>query len=384
MFAVSKRKAELSPTQMKFGEFWIYDLRAFHTFWRQLVQDQNDVVVSDTVWNALLSAYGIHLFAPLVQLIPFARDFHKHYPDLRGEMSEKKIKEVFQIFAHLGLKKVEHLKRFSRDDIQKRFGRNWGIFFQGVLTPQTPWTWYAYREPEVLSTTFEFEDFCIDAALLLQEMSRALLHLSKDNPRFALRKLQVTFVLSQGNEFFRTQENEIHLSFTYEPLLEKDFGWILKLIEKRLYEMHFDYPIWKFELDLYPAGAKSTYQLSLFKNKQEEMNWYELCQKLADQNFCAFEPAPTFSYLPEKCWQKVQSPKQLAWPTHALSRPLLQESPKKIPPPESALKFTERLAWFDEEGKNFERDYFIARGKGKWIWVFRDQQDEWFQQGVVE
>src|SRR2546421_634814 len=102
MFAVTEKSENLSPIAMRFGRFWIYDLRAFHDFWMQMVRHQKTTFVDASPWSALLKAYRLHLFSPLKELVYFARDFHTHYPDLKAQMSEKKIRDVFEIFSNLG------------------------------------------------------------------------------------------------------------------------------------------------------------------------------------------------------------------------------------------------------------------------------------------
>ncbi|MDB5037590.1 MAG: nucleotidyltransferase [Bacteriovoracaceae bacterium] len=383
MFAISREHESLSPSAMKFANWWIYDLHSFHSFWQQLIQNKTHLFVEQTVWSALLKAYQIHLFSPMSSLIPFAKDFHEHYPDFKSKqkVSDKKIEEVFQIFSHLGLKKVEQLKRFSRDELQKRFGPHWALFFEGILNPESPWKWISHRSPEILFWSFEFEYFCIDSALLFQEISRGISLLAAEKPLFSIHQLEITFVLSEGNENLKPSENEMQLSFTYEPSLQKDNLWILKLIEERLSHFKFDHPVWKFQMKLFPAGAKRSYQLSLF-DKSDEISWGELQQKLKDQNFKAFQPAPTFSYLPEKSWTRGEIRSTASF--HGLFRPLIQGLPEKISPPESSLKFTERLTWFDQKGIHYQRDYFIARDQRAWIWIFRNEKDEWFKQGIIE
>jgi hypothetical protein len=384
MFAITRQPEGLSPSAMKFKDFWIYDLRTFHSFWKQLVQNKKQTFVGESPWEALMKAYRLHLFSPLEDLISFARDFHEHDSTPSANISEKNIRETFHIFSNLGLKKIEQLRRFSRDNLQQRFGPTWASFFEGVLQRDTPWKWKPYRAPETLVLAFEFEDFCTSADLLFQEISKELSSLAAAHPQFITSQLKIGFTLSQENELLQPHEKEILLGFHYEPLLQKDLKWMLELIKNRIFQIQFDHPLWKFQIELFPANPRRVQQLSLFKNQADELSWLSLCQKLADQSFYAFEPEPTYSYLPEACWRRANQSKSAHWPSHALVRPLIQEDPKPIAPPQGSLKFTERLSGFDECGKFFQRDYFFTRATRHWIWVFRNHTGEWYRQGILE
>lgn len=381
MFALSSKLESLSPILMKFGQFWIYDLTPFHSFWKNLVQNKKDIFVGESPWDVVLKAYRIHLFSPFQELAPLIKDFCDCN---KLKISEKKIQTNLEILTHLGLKKIEQLKRFNRDEIQRRFGRDWADLFAGILSKSTPWPWHPYRQPEVLSISIEFDDFCIDADLLVHSIGQKILATSRQHPSFCIQKCLLYFTLSQGNECLSSEENQILLSFTYEPILSKDFLWILKLIQNQILQMKFDYPISKVEMHLYPAPPKASHQLSFLNTRHQEISLKELCQKLADQNIQAFQIAPTHSYLPEDSWEKDFNGNSGVASNHGLMRPLIQEEIRAIPDPEGALKFTERLRWFDSNGAAHERDYFITYSQRKWIWIFRDEKGGWYRQGIVE
>ena len=91
MFAITRQPEGLSPSAMKFKDFWIYDLRTFHSFWKQLVQNKKQTFVGESPWEALMKAYRLHLFSPLEDLISFARDFHEHDSTPSANISEKNI-----------------------------------------------------------------------------------------------------------------------------------------------------------------------------------------------------------------------------------------------------------------------------------------------------
>lgn len=395
MYVVSDHFLSLSPQVMKYGSWWIYDLSRFHDFVRKPLLEKYPS--APKVWEALLKAYGIHRFSPLRDLFPLAKDFFRFHPSVKNrEVSDEQIQKKLRIFFDLGFSKAESLKKFSRSEFQERWGRDWALFWEAVLRPaQTSWPWVAYHTPESLHATYEFENFCVDATLILSAVESRLRDLSQHRPYFCLRSCCLDFVLSEGGML----ENKIELEFAYEAHLKSDLKWILKLLESRIFELQVEYPIWKLHLHLFPGDLQKPEQRFLFKNEKrkweplyQESEMLFLAQKARDLGVKVFYPRETHSYLPEDSWEMVDlgafksasglslGPK-FQYGTH---RPLIQYAPRKIQPPSKPLEFMERLTWFDEKGLMHERDYFKFRSGLIWKWIFRDQAQNWFEQGVLD
>ncbi len=387
MYAITKQNENLSPHVMRYGAWWIYDLRSFHDFWKQIISERKNIAHDTYAWGALLKAYKIHLFSPLKELIPLANDFFEFYPLFKNKnrKTRKNILETIQIFQNLGFYKIEQLKKFSRFEFQSRLGPEWAIFFEGIFRPDsTPWIWAPHKQPETLHWSHDFDDFCCDAGMIYQEIERGLQNIAQNSPHFILKYCEISFLLSQDNETLN-DENKVELSFTYEPSLKKDLAWILQLIKENIFKLSLPQPVWKIFLNISPAQPKKAHQLSLFETKENLISFEELSQKLADLNIQAFCPQSTFSYLPEEAWVRSQIFKNFEpLHSHGLFRPLIQTKPKPLLAPAGALQFTERLTWFDKAGTRHSRDYFIVRGERMWIWAFRNEKKEWFQQGIIE
>jgi len=113
-----------------------------------------------------------------------------------------------------------------------------------------------------------------------------------------------------------------------------------------------------------------------------------ICERLENQGFPVFKPIEQPSYVPELSWTRrspLAKKENLAAPAErGIFRPLIHLPPKEIPKPLGRLQFTERITWFDESGTQRQRDYYLARFPRQWAWVFQNESQQWFQQGIVE
>jgi len=397
MFVVTSEGTRLSPQCMQFAKkWWIYDLTPFHSFWKKTVEGQQSssktrntthIGVDSNVWGALLKAYKLHLFSPLGSIAVFASDFHSHF---KNKISSKNLRETLAIFSRLGLDKIGHLRRLPPHQIQQRFGKAWADFLRGIISPkQASWIWEPFHSKDPVLWSYDFENLCVDGLRIFEEIKQGLEKLAEIHPYFGISQIQIHFILSEV-----TEEETFDFQFTHRISLKKDLGWILRLLQERLTHMSVSYPVQRICMSLLPADSPESIQLSLFEDRAKILAWKEVCKKLENQNFAVFQPESTASYVPEFSWRRssalpasasLNAKKNLNFSLHGLRRPLIQEKqPYQISPPEGALKFSERLAWFDEKGERRQRDYFMARTARHWVWVFKNEKDEWFRQGIIE
>jgi len=388
MFALSLKELYLSPHVMRFQNLWIYNLNHLHSSLQKKIKENPQARTGSSIWAALHHHYGIHLFSPLKKLDNFSRDyFASSQIENSQKPSLKEIQNTFSIFADLGLKKIEQLRYFTRESIQKRFGKAWGKLWEGIFHPEeAPWIWEPFKKIIPLFWNFEFESLCMNHEELIQEINSGLEKIAAENPTFTLHSLKLQFILSQPSD----NSYETELSFTYFPKLQNESQWILKLLEEKISNLQFPFPIWKLQLQLNPSEDRKNIQLFLFNTSKtseayKNKDLHAIALKLKDQGFQVFEPAPTSSHLPEKSWKKIlPSEKKEEFSFHSIHRPLFQYSPQAIQKPDTRMKFTERITWFDEKGGRLQRDYFFARYSKVWKWIFRDEKNQWFEQGIVE
>jgi len=377
MFILSAEEKQVSPCCMRFGDYWIYDLRSFHSFWKQMVLEENEVITAPNVWALMLKAYHLHLFTPLPRLQTFALDYHAHF---KTKLSVRKIQEIFKIFSRLGLKKVGDLKRLTSAEVQKRFGKEWAFFMKGLLHPEkTEWKWQPWKKLSPLYTSVELDHYSLEVPFFIEALEAHLDKVAQNTPDFRVQKIEASLTLLEAKN-----SPTFEMTFTHNPLLKDELPWILRLMEERLQQIELSEPAFKIFLTLFPAEPPQPTQLTLFEDRSKMLAWRDVCQKLKDHNFQVFQPEALPSYLPESSWKKSSPLEVYSFGEHGFFRPLIQQQPQAIHCPEGALKFTERITWFDEAGSRHERDYFVTRACNKWIWVFKDEENKWFKQGTVE
>jgi hypothetical protein len=379
MFALSKNHVRLSPSVMKFADWWIYDLKTLHPFWKEKISQDQHYFSAELLWEAILKAYRLHSFTPLKEIGILASTYHSFF---KTKISSKNQKDVFAILRRLGLDRLGNLKRLPLSDIQKRFGKSWKDFFHGFIDPASaPWKWIPYREKEIFSLDYEFENLCADLEQLLQPVENYLKDLAHQQPQLQIENIHLQFTTYQSSD-----DPFLNLTTPYPYILHRDLKWILKLLHERLSQLSFRSPVTRLKLDLHKSDSAPFIQLSIFSNEMTmSLEWKALCEKLLNENFKIFVPEILPSYLPEDSWRKGSPFIYPSIPSYGLFRPLIQETPSPIANPlEKQTWFTERLTWFDTQGEIHGRDYFISRGSRQWLWVFKNEKNEWFQQGVIE
>jgi len=369
---------------MRFQQLWIFDLTAYHSFWqKQVLKDAalEKWSVGENPWQALMHFYGLHLFSPLEDLAPLARDFHTHR---KNPVNSKNIRDVFAAFRRLGLLRIGHLRRLPFPGLQKRFGKSWADFLRGILTPtECPWIWEPFRKQDPLSWTTDLEEPSVDAFLILENLMSGFRKIAESSPESRIQKFNISLHLSHPQIF--------EFDFPHSISLQKDSAWIRKLIEEKLHHLCLEESVFRLRVDAFPVELKAAGQLSLFGNRAENLTsektrLHHFYRRLENQGYSIFKPQSLPSYVPEKSWAKVSPLNENAGVIvdRGLIRPLIQKDILPIPVPDKSCKFTERITWFDEKGIEHRRDYFMMRQTRAWAWVFRDKNENWFEQGVIE
>ncbi|PIR21718.1 MAG: hypothetical protein COV44_11650 [Deltaproteobacteria bacterium CG11_big_fil_rev_8_21_14_0_20_45_16] len=378
MFALSLNFQNLSPTCMKFCDYWLYDLECFHHFWKDKLQKNKNIHIAPTAWDLVLRVEKINLFSGMKELQSFAKKYHAFYHDKVGAKASEKL---FSHLSRLGIQKVGQLRRLPHSQIQSRFGKVWADFFKCVLNPGiSEWRWIPYGESVVLEETFDPDFELTNFQPLVFKCSEILGHWAEQKPDLCIEEMSLNLSSWDSQE-----DQSLSLEFRHQPLLSKNIAWISRLLEDRLQRFQFFSPLSRIRLSLKPVYHKRSIQLSLFNKEQaSSLSWMELAERLKSLGFESFQPELLPSFVPETSWAR-KAPSQVLHLERRFSfRPLIQMKPQKITPPNSKIYFTERLAWIDVQGDHCERDYFITHAQGRWLWIFKNEKSEWFKQGVVE
>lgn len=385
MFAVSDKLEAFSNLVMKFENLWIYDLSHFHEHWKNQILLKKEIALGKSPWQALLHWHKLHLFSSLNEILPLARQFHRHH---HHPLSAKNIRDIFSTLDRLGLQKYGHLRRLSRASIQKRFGKDWALFFEGLAEPlKATWAWKNFKMPDPLDRTHDLEEPSVNALEILEFIK---VHLHQDlSEKFSskrLGRLCIGFVHSENAE-----QESVELTFTHPLAWQKHWAWLMRLLEERLLALQLCGPVMRVHLYGCFETEDGFFQLSLFEKKAQWHALQELCKKLENQNISVFQPSFMPSYLPEATWSRASILEPAKISEHGLHRPLIQYEPRKLMSLESngaglssRFHFSERVTWVDEKGEKHKRDYYFLRTTRLWKWVFKNEKDEWFEQGIVE
>lgn len=378
MFALSQEEQEVSPHCMRFKNWWIYDLRIFNEFWQNKIQQRSNLILEKTTWQGILRAYEIQVFSPLSSLELLAQDY---FDQFRILISKRQIQKVFQHFYRLGLQRVGNLRKIPFAEIQKRFGKDWHDFFKGVLEPQDSlWRWEAFRKPQILEALRYSEDSLYEASRIKELVQVILEKWGQQHPWLGIERLEIHLGAEREEG-----DRQIEILFAHLPSFDRDRSWMMRVIEERLSNLSLEAPIQKIQIRAFPREKRRQIQLSLFQESTRGLQVQELCERLRTQGFQAFQPKLLPSQIPEESWQKdiLSSESLRLQETHEL-RPLIQYPPKVIPEPHGKLYFTERLQWFDVQGHTHRRDYYLWYSTQRWLWIFRNEEDQWFEQGIAE
>jgi len=378
MFALSRDFQKLSPACMKFCEYWLYDLRCFHHFWKDKLQKNKNIQIAPTVWELILRAEKINLFSDMKELRRFSEKYHNFYCH---KISSKASEKLFSHLSRLGIQKVGHLRRLPYSQTQSRFGKLWAEFFKHLLNPSSAdWRWIPCGEAVILEESFDPEFELINLQPLVFKCAEILSNWAEQKPDLCIE--EISLELSSWDSL---EDQSLNLEFRHQPLLSKNIAWISRLLEDRLQSFQFFAPLSRIRLSLKPVYHKRSIQLSLFNKEQViSLGWTELSERLKALGFESFQPELLPSFVPETSWARKAPSQVLYLERRFFYRPLIQMKPQKIKPPESEIYFTERLAWIGDQGEHCERDYFITHAQGLWLWIFKNEKSEWFKQGVVE
>ncbi len=391
-YIIAKQGRPLAPQRMGFGPWWLYNLSSCHSFWSHKVKNEPGIFYGETVWSALPKAYGIQRFSPLKQLLPLAHDyFSSTQVATPSKPSAKEILDCLNALSHLGCRKIDHLRILSRDSIQRRFGKAWGQLWDGLMKPdQATWIWQTHHDIEPLTVEYEFDEVCCDFQRVETQIECQLKSLGSLHPRLRIHSLSLTIQTTESDDLIPP----IELSFSYAPLLDQEYSWILKLLKERLSTLRLSAPLWRYRMLFFQATPTKDQQLNLFPTAHQKSDLFHkqllrFALQMKDLGITVFEPEALPSHLPEESWKPrlPQATKSIVF--SQCLRPLAIHPVQRAHETEQQLlerrlKWSERITWFDHNGLRHQRDYFWIRYSGIWKWIFRDEQGLWFFQGVME
>lgn len=377
MFAISQQDEFFSPIKMKFQDLWIYNLQNCHEYWKDKVKQRCPFHAGD-VWTAVLKAHSLSIFSSLSELQNFAFAYHQEF---NTKESSTKIKKVFEHLRRMGIHKIGHLRNLESNQIQRRWGKTWRVFFDGVLSrSEAKWPWKSHKDKGTLKKSFLSDELICDAQQIF-DISFLLIR-KIENETKNLYIDQIKLELISGNS---SDDQELYFYFPQKIQLNSKLSWMESLLKEKIFHTELLSPIGRIDLELQVCPQSTATQLKLFETQKRQLQWENVCNKLKIMGFDVFQPELCPSYLPEQSWQKSKHiVENFRIEPHTSLRPLIQEPPKNIQAPSGKLYFTERIQNFDFQGRSHYRDYYITRLNNQWVWVFKDEKGSFYQQGVAE
>ncbi|NVD07016.1 DNA polymerase Y family protein [Vibrio sp. JPW-9-11-11] len=161
----------------------------------------------------------------------------------------------------------------------------------------------------------------------------------------------------------------------------------MTLCQLTMESLQLEAPVQGLTLRLIRGGELESNSPDLFNGQQEAQSELELIgllqAKLGNDQVCKIAPnhdprpekatllcEPTQSIPPPTATQRLRPTFLLAQPQPLTEQVQFQLGPERIV-----------AGWWD--GDDITRDYFIARScEGRWLWVFRNQNQHWFVHGL--
>jgi hypothetical protein len=214
------------------------------------------------------------------------------------------------LFTALGIRTLEDLSRVPQDSILVRFGELFDDFSKNFFEgSKVGWSRFKPHVDLIETTQWNADEWVIDSESLIFSIKPLIDHLMSRLfcQRKALKALEVRLMLDS-----KTPDRVLNLSFTFPQTSSQ---LLLKLLREKIsHEMQKNPlvdPIMKVELKVIEASERDQRSLAFtFSDANSEFSedlrerWMELISYLGT----AFQVETTEHPLPEKSWQKIQSP----------------------------------------------------------------------------
>ncbi|WP_286267624.1 Y-family DNA polymerase [Thalassotalea atypica] len=297
-------------------------------------------------------------------------------PLVMTELPSKTIKQLTRV----GIKQLKALLDTPLVELAKRFDGDL-VNYVGQLSGQFKHPVVFYQPPESFKRHIE----CLYDIENLLWLERPLSILLKQLEQFLfIRGLvahELQLILHQRDT------KDISLSLCSAAGEYQQSKWLV-LLQLRLGSVELDAPITRLTLETKHQVAKQATEFTLFSDKQGAITETELISTL--QAKLGEAAIMGVQYIPDarpenanKLCQPLSAPKNTPSTATKLRPSLLFPVPEPLKDKVTVMQGPERIAtgWWD--GSPIIRDYFIARSEqGRWLWVYRTPEQEWFTHGT--
>lgn len=298
-----------------------------------------------------------------------------------AELPDKTIEQLNRV----GIRYLHDLLTLELADIARRFDIEL-VNYIGRLTGQLKHPVNSYHPTETFKRHLELL-FEIDN---VQWLIKPLFTLLTQLEAFLLLRdkvaYQITLLLHQRDE----REQSVTFSSAQGDYLANKWQQLSKLA---LESCTLNAPITAITLHATQTNQRQPDSLDLFDGQQGQTSPLELITilqaKLGKEQVAGItktrDPRPELAtqlsapFAPQKDKSTSEEPEK----TKSARPSILFPSPVPLVEKVTILQGPERLTtgWWDAE--TIMRDYFVAKSnQGRWLWIFRDQQKQWFIHGL--
>ncbi|MFM2590442.1 Y-family DNA polymerase [Vibrio sp. TBV020] len=306
---------------------------------------------------------------------PVIMDALKPFPLWATELDAKKVDKLQRV----GVATLRDLLEIPMQEIARRFdidlvnyiGRLLGQFKHPIDFYHPPEQFQSYKE-----LLFDIEN--------VQWLERPLSKLLEKLEVFLTLRNQVGYELELV--LHQRDKGDSTVSFYSASGDYLSARW-MTLCKLTMESLQLEAPVQGLTLRLIRSGELESTSADLFKGFQGEQTELELIgllqAKLGKES--VRKSAHSHDPRPEKstflCDPTLPIPHKVA--SKKLRPNFMLQNPEPLSDKVSLIQGPERFVtgWWD--GEDMTRDYFVARSdKGRWLWVFRNQDMQWFTHGL--
>ncbi len=300
-------------------------------------------------------------------------EIHRHSLVLT-ELTDNQVEKL----SRVGIRDIKALLELPIQELARRFDIDL-VNYVGRLLGQFKHPVTFYHPPEAFNSHLEL----LYEITNVQWLEKPLFRLLKQLEQFLKLRNQVAFELEMG--LIQRDLTKTCVIFTSAQGEYRAAAWN-KLCQLTMESIQLSQPVTEITLRVMRSGETNPMAADIFcgmKGKQTPLELVTLLQaKLGQAQVC--KPSLSDDPRPEKRCQYIPPSDSASSSTRATElRPsFLLPEPQPLCEIVSLVHGPERIVtgWWDNE--MITRDYFIAHSEqGRWLWVFRNQDKQWFLHG---
>ncbi|WP_162046012.1 Y-family DNA polymerase [Vibrio taketomensis] len=300
-------------------------------------------------------------------------------PITSTELAEKQVSALQRVGIHT----LEQLLCLPMPDLARRFDIDL-VNYVGRLLGQFKHPVDFYHPPERFQRFLELLYEIENVQWLIKPLTKQLNALEQ----FLTLRNQVAYELQLTLHQRDNQTNTVDFTSATGSYLAKDW---LTLCQLRLESLQINAPVQGLTLSIVRSGGLEATSQDMFNRQQGAQTPLELIgllqAKLGQQQVrkVSLSNDPRPENATQLCDPTLPLPQfdAVKPPVCATNRPsFILPSPEPLQEKVSIVQGPERFVtgWWD--GHDITRDYFIARSQqGRWLWIFRNQDKQWFLHG---